>query len=440
MCAVDIDLDGDNDLVVSSSSNGLLDSLFIFYNDGIGNLDKTSISRKNGIFVLSGIIDADEYPDIITKDGSNILFIKNNGDGTYGEETSLAPSQSYRVIDFISDVDGDNLNDMVYTYSTMYIKWGILKNEGNLLFSDHVIFDAGNGGNLRLSTGALNSDNLSDISLVYTQEGIHVLMNNGDLTFDSLLICSIKAQSEICNLNLTPPQDILIFSDNTDQLLLYENLGDNEFSIRNTIPLVGPVIVHDVTDYNNDGYDDFCYAICWWVGCTDSLYIAINDENWSFIEPQRYYVGPMYLFGTTSADLNGDNYLDIIMFGFTASNLFKILWNDGSGGFTFENPVGIKNDFSYLNNIKMEAKPNPFHSSVLITIKSMDNVELRTYIIDVLGRIVKEFNSGYIKMDNKLEFIWDGKDNSGKEVVNGIYYLVGTGSEKKYQPLKIIKY
>lgn len=95
----DIDLDGDNDLIISSYSNDLPDSLFIFYNDGIGCLNKTSLCRQNSIFVLCGNVDGDEYPDIITKGGGNILFIKNNGDGTFGEEIEIAPSEGSKIIE-----------------------------------------------------------------------------------------------------------------------------------------------------------------------------------------------------------------------------------------------------------------------------------------------------------------------------------------------------
>jgi hypothetical protein len=107
ICTCDIDIDGDNDLVISSSGNGSPDSLYIFYNDGIGNLLKSSIRRNNGIFVKCGYIDDDNFPDIITKDGSNILCIRNNGDGTFSEEIIIAPSQSYRIINYIEDMDGD---------------------------------------------------------------------------------------------------------------------------------------------------------------------------------------------------------------------------------------------------------------------------------------------------------------------------------------------
>ena len=436
----DIDLDGDNDLVISSSGNGEPDSIYFFYNDGVGHLDKVSILRDNGIFIHCGKIDEDPFPDIITKNGSDILFIKNNGDGSFGNEVSIAPSQSYRIISYLQDMDGDGLNDLVYTYSGMYRKWGILKNEGNVVFTDYVIFDDGLGGTIQLSLGMLNNDSLADLSLVYTMDGIHVLINNGDFSFESFLLCPLTAQSKICNLNFTLLEDVMVISQNQEEIWLYENLGNNEFSLRSTLPFIGPVIIGDITDFNNDGYDDYCYAICWWTGCTDSIYISMNDTQWSFLLPLQFYIGTIQTIGVEATDLNGDDYNDIVIYGYSPRSAFKILWNDGSGGFTFENPVGIKNDFNYLNRIKMEAKPNPFHSSVSFTIKSTVDSELSIYIIDLFGRIVNVLESRLILTDNHMEINWNGKDNSGVEVVKGIYYVVVTDNENIYNPVKIIKY
>ena len=386
----DIDLDGDNDLVISSSSNGLPDSLFIFYNDGIGNLNKTSIWRRNGIFVLCGNINIDQFPAIISRDTSGIIYIKNNGDGTFSEEITLAPNEIAMVIEYIADMDGDGLNDLVYTSNVYYCIWGILKNEGDLIFTDHIIYDDGMGGTLFPRIGYLNDDNLPDACLSYLPNGIHTLMNNGNLTFDTTLLCTTKASPRICKLNLTPPDDILIFSHNTDELILYENLGNNVFLNRNTLPLINALSSSHIADFNNDGYDDLCYSICWWSGCTDSIYVRINDQNWNFHKPQQYYVGPMEIFSTETADLNGDNFNDIIMYGYSPRNAFKILWNDGFGSFTYENPVGIGERPATDNKVKIDISPNPASDMISIACPDIININNSDIIIlNTLGIEVK---------------------------------------------------
>ena len=190
ICSMDLDLDGDNDLVVSSASYDGLDTLNVFFNDGMGNFEKYSIARNNGVFVLCGIIDDDQYPDIITNDGGNIFFIKNNGDGTFGEAVPVAPALGSKVVSYIADMDQDGLNDLVYTYNSYNTQWGILKNLGNLLFEDHIIYDDGLGGILFPSIGYFNDDSLPDVCLAYSSYGTHYLINQGNFIFDSTLICS----------------------------------------------------------------------------------------------------------------------------------------------------------------------------------------------------------------------------------------------------------
>lgn len=440
VCSSDIDLDGDNDLIISSSSNGLPDSLFIFYNDGIGNLNKTSVCRRNGTFVLCGNINNDQFPAIISRDTSGIIYIKNNGDGTFGEEITLAPNEINMVIEYIADMDGDGLNDLVYTSNVYYCIWGILENEGDLLFSDHIIYDEGMGTNLFPRIGTLNNDNLPDACLAFTPAGIHIMLNNGDLSFDSLLLCSTKGYPEICTLNLTPPQDILVFSGNSDALILYENLGNNVFMNRNTVPLIDALSSTDISDLNDDGYDDYSFALCWWSGCTDSIYISINDHNWSFYKPQQYYVGPMEIFQTESADLNGDNFKDIIMYGYTPRNAFKILWNDGFGSFSYENPVGIDERLNQSTKLKINVRPNPFSTNSWIKIQSTLNSELKISITDLYGRPVKEFNTRKIKINEPIEIIWDGRGFSDQEIPKGIYFLIVSDSQHNTHTQKIIKY
>jgi len=286
----------------------------------------------------------------------------------------------------------------------------------------------------------LDNDDLPDVCLSYTPEGVHFLINNGDLTFDTTLFCTTKGSPHICNLNQDPPDDIILFSTNTDELFLFENLGNAEFDSKDTLPLTGPVMLTNIADYNNDGYDDYCFALCWWTGCTDSIYICINDQNWNFHKPRQYYVGGMELFRTETADLNGDNFNDIIMYGYSPRNAFKILWNDGFGSFGYENPVGIDERLNKSMELKISVSPNPFSTYSFITIKSKINSELKILITDLYGRSVKQFNGTMINMDEPLELNWDGKDDEGIELVPGVYFLKVTDNKHHFDAIRIIKY
>lgn len=438
----DIDLDNDIDVIVGSNYDGVIpDTIYIFYNDGLGILSNTAIARTNRIQMRCGNIDIDMFPDIVTSGNGNILFIHNNGDGTFGEEIPIASSENYRIIEYIRDMDGDGLNDLVYTYSNIYMKWGILKNEGELIFTDHIIYDNGIGGSLSPYIGNLNNDDLPDVCLSFIQLKTHYLINRGNLIFDTTLLCPVGWNTTpIMKLNTISPDDIAVFHNNSDQLFLFENLNNEEILSKDTLPLIGPVMVTDFADFNNDGYDDYCYALCYWTGCTDSLYVSINDQHWNFYPPQQYYIGPMEIFRTEVADINGDDFKDIVLYGYLPRNAFKILWNDGFGGFSYENPVGIDESFKDSCKLEVQIKPNPFESIVNISLKSELNFRINISILDILGRRVREIESMSKQSGEKLEIEWDGRDSSGNEVIDGFYFISISYGYNNQLTYKIIKY
>ncbi len=440
ICAKDIDLDNDIDLIVCSS-DGSTDTLYIFTNDGNGKLTGTAYNRICRIHAECGIVDDDPYPDIISAGPDGALFLKNNGDGTFAEAISIAPPSPSRVTEYIIDMDNDGLNDLIYTYNAYYRKWGILKNEGNLIFTDHIIFDSGMGGNLDPSVGNLNGDILPDVCLAFLPTGTHYLINNGDLTFDTTLLCSTGTNNAyVCDLNSSQPKDIELFSVNTQQLFLYENLGNATFHIRDTLPLNGPVLITSIADYNNDGLDDYAYAICWWDGCTDSIYVSLNNGDWGYIPAQHYFVGQMELFRTETADLNNDGYNDIIMYGYSPQNAFKVLWNDGTGHFSYDNTVGESELQRLKINFTINILPNPFTTNTSIHFISCIEGHCCISIMNLYGVIVK--TSGDIEMNGNInqEFKWDGRDNAGRVIPAGIYVVEFYVKNSCIASRKIVKY
>jgi hypothetical protein len=70
----------------------------------------------------------------------------------------------------------------------------------------------------------------------------------------------------------------------------------------------------------------------------------------------------------------------------------------------------------------IDAYPNPFNSSVNITVSGSDNNDLGLTIYDILGREVK---SARFKTDGSARptYIWDGMDNQDRAVPSGVYFV-----------------
>jgi len=75
-----------------------------------------------------------------------------------------------------------------------------------------------------------------------------------------------------------------------------------------------------------------------------------------------------------------------------------------------------------IRSQKFEIQPNPFREKALIILPELDvppqDISLKIY--DVSGRLVKQFNHSTIQPFNRV--FWDGTDDNGRKVAQGIYF------------------
>ncbi len=74
--------------------------------------------------------------------------------------------------------------------------------------------------------------------------------------------------------------------------------------------------------------------------------------------------------------------------------------------------------------------PNPFsrRSTLVITLQKPEQVKLAIY--DILGRRVRQISVGTMG-EGSHALIWDGRDDRGRKVVSGIYYVVARVGQKQ---------
>jgi hypothetical protein len=102
-------------------------------------------------------------------------------------------------------------------------------------------------------------------------------------------------------------------------------------------------------------------------------------------------------------------------------------WLSASNGYsdvwlikTAPDTIGINEDVVNYHTTNLKIHPNPFCRNVNIEInrsKGVDLTELMVY--DIEGRLVKDLCIG----KNHIRIIWDGCDNSGKQLPAGVYFL-----------------
>ena len=414
----DMDQDGSNDIIVSCPYQ---DTLVILYNDGYGNFNIQYYNRLAGD-ILCGDFDGDEIPDIISGRDGHLYFIKNNGNGSLEENSIIMEISGAYTLYKLVDMNNDNWNDIVYDYPD---HWGIFKNNGDLTLSNEII-GTGNENKPEPFIGFLNNDSLPDILVSYSYDYNEVTkyqINNNDFDFNTYVLNNMAFTQVISELNNEFPNDLILFRNPTPQVYLYENTGDASFvlkGIHNTLNTYG-VIFTDANDYNQDGYDDFSYVQCNWGNCTDSLYIELNDQNWSYEPAQQYYIGPIMSLKVNSIDLNNDNYPDFYIAGYSTDTKIKILWNNGDGTFSYLNPVGVIEN--RMNNTELHVYPNPFSSQVRIKLSADKSKDIQIIITNLLGQNIQLINLSNPDRTEQLFYQWDGCDISGHACPPGIYFI-----------------
>ena len=74
-------------------------------------------------------------------------------------------------------------------------------------------------------------------------------------------------------------------------------------------------------------------------------------------------------------------------------------------------------------NSIVDVFPNPFNLTCKIRYHTIQPSGYKIKVVDVTGRVIKDFGE-YFLLSGNHELEWDGKDNSGNLVANGIYFCL----------------
>ena len=391
----DLDMDGDDDLVVAFYNDAILSS----FNMGGGlfsGLDTVSILVNEPHDIDLGDLDGDGDLDLVVADHDDhrISWYPNDGAGTFGVALGV-DTFYYGDQVFASDLTGDGSVDIVagyYDHIDFYRNLGI----GSFSASDRVDDDVaeptlvkmldvdGDGGEDALvatyddgtwswydiaagssdgqehvasyyaSTtrgvlGDIDLDTDSDLVIVSPSNGLlAVIRNSGGGGFDPVEYLSGGPPSptdvELADLNGDGYPDLLLSTDYDPGFVWKANDGTGHFGLFQWVYQISSSAVRvKAADVDNDGDLDV-------VGGTDvnGVSWSANDGSGTFGTPTLISGEVFGIAGMEVTDLDGDGWVDIAL---VSANDQKIAWCKSLGGGVFTTQITLDNSINGLSHI-----------------------------------------------------------------------------------------
>lgn len=183
----DLDLDGDIDVVTASSELWINDSgTFSWHeNDGAENFTRHEISSGNpgasSIIIVD--IDSDGDNDIIggSKESSIFSLFINDGNQNFDIQTlNISAGDGFQIQSI--DLDGDQDLDILVVGSeyVKHLTW--FENNGNLSFTEHLIVAEG-----IVSAKTIDYDNDGDLDIITFDDRVRIYYNDGAGNFNQTL-------------------------------------------------------------------------------------------------------------------------------------------------------------------------------------------------------------------------------------------------------------
>ena len=136
--------------------------------------------------IASGLIDGDEYVDIITATTitNQLVWYKNNGDGTFTEQSNIPNTINFVGSIMLVDLNNDTFLDLlVSAYSSNSATW--YANDGSGNFGAEQLIGTVNGAS-GIDVGMIDGDTTIDVAVTsYDSNNVVWFANNGSGVFGS---------------------------------------------------------------------------------------------------------------------------------------------------------------------------------------------------------------------------------------------------------------
>ena len=271
--AVDLDRDGDKDLLIADSGNHDI----VWYRNNSWSFERIVIEANyiNAESVAGADLDNDGDIDITGLTYGNgaepgiVSWWENTGGQNFTRrdlDTGFGNGHKLTVADI--DQDGD-VDIIACAASSSGVSWYENHGEGN--FSKVVIYS---GGILGISIADMDNNGTLDILACEHGSGrVNLLVNNGSGSFYNKVIVSSLSWPSFAapgDIDADGLLDVIVVNRDSDDMVWLENLGGNDFSLHPLSEGIDGPFVCDAADFDHDGDADpvtgskETFDLWWW--------------------------------------------------------------------------------------------------------------------------------------------------------------------------------
>lgn len=303
--AVDLDRDGDNDLVIANQDSN---DATILRNEGAAGFQwsATLPTGRQPLGLAAGDLDGDGDDDVVLScfSDATLLILKSDGAGTLPGSTVDSRVGLCRLV--LSDLDADGHLDLAGTDSSAYVHIFLNDGGGALLWSRSVF--TGNEA-IRpkgIAAGDIDGDGDVDLctanSATLSGRGVSVLLNDGTGGF-SLDAAILEAGFHpfavaLGDLDGDEDLDLIVANSGSDNLSVFLNLGGGTFGAPRVFPPRTPTFppVMDLrqvlcADFTGDGFLDAIVADAGRNERKGGLLLFVGTGDGRFLGPSAFLAG-----------------------------------------------------------------------------------------------------------------------------------------------------
>lgn len=340
MLTADVNDDGIPDLVVTDGTNIII---LIGNGDGSFHISKTYTANNGQIGTCD--INGDGYPDVIAMNATDstsslIDVLLGNGNGTFQMPETYSPG-FFPTGFTCTDFNGDGYADISVVGATTDPNTGSITGYMDMFFGQGSgVLSGPNMTQLSFPgppadhpfehvAGDLNGDGIPDLIVILGGD-FQVFLGNGDGTFTAgESYAAISNRYTLADLNGDGNLDIAFICQDASIVPIFGN-GDGTFDAQKVYSSGGSPVTLSIGDLNHDGKSDIVTA-----NLSDSrVSVLLGETGYKFSSEKSYQVNGMagFFWGVTIADFNGDGNPDIAVAGEDA-NEAGILFGNGDGTF-----------------------------------------------------------------------------------------------------------